>query len=105
MKVVNTDWTNIPHTDKNATIKRHRRVVDVLAIRVFDASIRNATVSDVFELADVKAPVNSANGAITAEVKCCWNERKPPTSWMHLTLNHEWEVIKNFSGNVADNIE
>ena len=105
MKNINTDWTNVPHTDKNATIKKHRRVLDVLAIRVFNASIRGAVVSDVFELADITTPLSSSNGKIQAEVKCCWNERKPLTSWMHLTLEYEWEIIRNFTGNVADNFE
>ena len=105
MNIINTDWIGVPHTDKNATIKRHRKVLDVLAIRVFNASIRSAVVSDVFELADITTPLSCSNGKIQAEVKCFWNERKPLTSWMHLSLEQEWEIIRNFTGNVADNIE
>ena len=105
METINTDWDGIPHVDKNAAIRTHRKVTGVLALRVVDASIRDAVVTDIFELAEVPKPLDISNGKLKAEVKCLWYERKPSTTWMHLTLSHEWEIIKNFTGNVAANIE
>lgn len=102
---INTNWDDIPHTDANAKVVSHRRAVDTLAIRVKSASIRNAEVSDVFELADIPQPFSVFNGVLRAEVKCLWNKRKPPSSWTHLQLLDSWEIIRNFSGDVADNIE
>lgn len=101
---INTDWENIPHTNPNAKVKSHRRAVDVLAIRVKSASIRNADVSDVFEVADIPQPFSIFNGVLRAEVKCLWCDRKPHSSWAHLTLGNQWELIRNYSGEVADNI-
>ena len=102
---INTDWDGIPNSNPNATVKSHRRVVDTLAIRLKSASIRNAVVSDVFELADIPQPFSLFNGVLRVEVKCLWYERKPHTSWTHLQLLDNWELIRNYSGNVVDNIE
>ena len=104
-KPLNTNWDNIPHTNPNAQPKSERRVVDVLAIRVELASIRGATVSGVFELADNPQPITIYNGELRAEVKCLWYDRKPTTTWTHLLLSKKWELIKNYSGEVVDNIE
>ena len=102
---INTDWENIPHTSPNANVKSYRRAVDTLAIRIKSASIRNAEVSGVFELADVPQPFSVLNGVLRVEVKCLWYKRKPPSSWTHLQLLDNWELIRNYSGDVADNIE
>ena len=101
---INTDWENIPHTSPNANVKSYRRAVDTLAIRIKSASIRNAEVSGIFELADVPQPFSVLNGVLRVEVKCLWYERKPPSSWTHLQLLDNWELIRNYSGEVADNI-
>ena len=101
---INTNWEDIPHTNPNATVKSHRRAVDTLAIRVKSASIRNAEVSDVFELADIPQPFSLFNGVLRVEVKCLWYDRKPPSSWTHLQLLDSWELIRNYSGEVAENI-
>jgi hypothetical protein len=102
---LNTNWDNIPHTNSNAQQKSERRVVDVLAIRVESASIRGATVSGIFELADNPQPITIYNGDLRAEVKCFWYNRKPTSTWMHLSLSKKWELIRNYSGEVVDNIE
>lgn len=102
---INTDWEGVPRTNPNATVKSHRRVLDTLAIRLKSASIRNAEVSGVFEMADVPQPFSVFNGVLRVEVKCHWYKRKPPTSWTHLQLLDSWELIRNYSGDVVDNIE
>ena len=101
---INTNWGGVPTTNSNATIKSFRRCVGVLAIRVKSASIRNAEVTGVFELADTPQPFGVFNGVLRAEVKCTWFDRNPPTSWTHIQLLDSWELIRNYSGEVADNI-
>jgi hypothetical protein len=34
-----------------------------------------------------------------------WFGRKPKTTWAHITLNGNWELLRNFSGTVVKNIE
>ena len=102
---INTDWENIPHTNPNAKVKSHRRAVDTLAIRLKSASIRNAKVSGVFEVADIPQPFSVFNGVLRVEVKCHWYKRKPSSTWTHLQLIDSWELIRNYSGDVVDNIE
>ena len=75
---INTNWDGIPHT--------------------------NPEVEGVFELANTTQPFGVFNGALRAEVKCTWYDRKPPTSWMHIQLLDNWELIPNYCGEVADNI-
>ena len=102
----NTDWENIPHTDPKATVISHRKIVDTLAIRIISGSIRDAVVCDeVFEIADNPQPFGIHDGVLRAEVKCFWYARKPPSSWMHIKLLGDWELIHNYSGEVADNIQ
>ncbi len=101
---INTNWDGVPHSNPNASIKSFRRCVDVLAIRVMSASIRNAEVAGVFELAGKPQPFDVFNGILRAEVKCTWYGRKPPSSWTHIQLLDDWELIHNYSGEVADNI-
>jgi hypothetical protein len=97
-------WNDVPHTDPKATVVKHRRVVDVMAIRVEKASIRLATVSDWFEVADVANPFCIVDGKLTVEVKCYWYGLKPKTTWTHLTLCKKYELIPNHTGEVVANI-
>ena len=102
----NTDWENIPHTDPNATVISHRKIVGTLAIRIISGSIRDADVCDeVFEIADNPQPYGIHTDVLRAEVKWFWYARKPPSSWMHIKLLGDWELIHNYSGEVADNIQ
>ena len=97
-------WKDIPNTDPKATVVNHRRVVDVMAVRVETASIRLATVSDWFEVADVANPFRIVDGKLTVEVKCHWKGLKPSSEWMHLTISNKYQLVRHFDGDVADNI-
>jgi hypothetical protein len=101
---INTNWDGIRNTNPKASVIRTRKVLDTLAIRVESAELRLATVSNVFELADIPQPFSLVDGELKVEVKCLWYDRKPPTTWSHLTLGKKWELIRNYSGDVADNI-
>jgi len=75
------------------------------AVRISQGTIRSTPVSDVFELADESAePKKLPSGKVKVEVKCLWYGRKPPTSWMHITVVGTAEVLENYSGLVAVNI-
>lgn len=104
MSEINTDWTGIRNSDAKAKIKDYRKVLDVLAIQVENASIREAEVTGLFELANTTQPFDVKDGELRVEVKCLWYERKPKTTWMHLTLSKNWALITNYSGEVANNI-
>ena len=97
-------WNDIPHTDPKATVVNHRRVVDVMAVRVENANIRLATVSDWFEIADVANPFRIVDGKLTVEVKCHWYGLKPSTEWTHLIISNKYQFVRRYSGDVADNI-
>lgn len=97
-------WDDIPHTDAKAVVVKHRTVVDVMAIRVDKASIRLATVSDWFEVADVSNPFRLIGGVLKVEVKCNWKGLKPPTEWTHLTISNKYQFVRQYDGEVAENI-
>ena len=97
-------WNDIPHTDAKAVVVKHRAVVDVMAIRVDKASIRLATVSDWFEVADVPNPFRIVDGALKVEVKCHWKGLKPEIEWMHLAIPNKYQFVRRYSGKVAADI-
>jgi hypothetical protein len=101
---INTNWDNIPHTNPKVTVVRHRKILDTLAIRVESAGLRMANLNGVFEVADNPQPFSMVYGKLKVEVKCICYDRKPPTTWAHLTLGSEWELIRNYSCEVGDNI-
>ena len=100
---INTDWDGILHTDKRAHPNATRNVRNVRAVRISNGSIRSAQVTDrVFELAAAAVdPFKMYAGCRRVEVKCLWYGRKPPTTWMHLTIIGTCEVIPNYTGPVV----
>ena len=101
----NTDWTGIAHTDRGALPTAYQKVRNVMAVKVHDASIRNATVCGVFEVNDPsKAITTQKDGTQCIEVKCLWYGRKPPKTWMHLKLTGRFELIQKHTGKVVSNI-
>ena len=101
----NTDWTGIPHTDKNAHPIEHEQVKKARAIYVTKASIRSAIVEKrYFEIADVAEPYSTFNSKQRVEVRCLWYKRKPKVTWMHLTLVGEHREEPEYTGNVVRNI-
>ena len=97
-------WDEIPHTDAKAVVVKHRSVIDVMAIRVEKASIRLATVSDWFEVADVPNPFRLVDGGLKVEVKCHWKGLRPETEWLHLTISNKYQLVRRYSGKVAEDI-
>ena len=97
-------WNDVPRTDPKATVVKHRRVVDVMAVRVANANIRLATVSGWFEVADVANPFRIVDGKLTVEVKCYWKGLKPSTEWMHLTISNKYQLVRHYDGEVVGNI-
>jgi hypothetical protein len=101
----NTDWTGIPHTDRAASCITYREVRNVMVVEVTTAAIRGATVDGAFEVSDHPEPIVVHNdGLVRVEVKCLWYGRKPPTTWMHLTLQGKWKLVRSYSGPVVSDI-
>ena len=97
-------WEGAPDTNTKAEINELRKVKGKLAIEVTKAHIRTATVTGIFELANVEMPFRIKKGELTIEVICLWHGKKPKTTWMHLTLGKKYELIPNHAGEVVANI-
>ena len=102
---IQTDWENVPVTDAKAHIVASESVKGSAAIHVTKASIRNAEIENCcFELASPVSVPKMRWGANRIEVKCLWYGRKPPTSWMHIAVLGDYEIIENYSGEVVRDI-
>lgn len=99
------DWADVPHKHQSAAPSESRYVVDVPAIRIKNGHLRGSDFDGVFELADVTLPINVLGGKLKAEVKVGWFGRRPLKSWAHITLNGDWELLKNYSGKVVHNLK
>lgn len=98
-------WDDIPHTDNKAKVVKTRKAVDVMAVEVKQASVRLATVSGWFEVADVPNPFTYEKDSLTVQVKCHWYTLKPEVEWMHLRITNKYKFVRRYSGEVVDNIE
>ena len=97
-------WDSVPNTDAKASVSRLRNATDVLAIRVEQASVRLAAVSGWFEVADVPNPFTYEKGCLQVQVKCNWYGLKPETEWTHLKIENKYQLVRRYTGEVADNI-
>ncbi len=102
---ITTEWNERYNTHLAAKPEAHlRHVVDVLAIRITNGHLRGSDFDGVFELADVPKPFDVYAGKHRVEVKVGWFGMKPKSTWSHITLNGEWELIRNYSGKVVLNL-
>jgi hypothetical protein len=102
---ITTEWNDRYNTHVGAKPDSQlRHVVDVLAIRVANGHLRGSDFDGVFEVADVPKPFSIHTGDLRVEVKVGWFGMKPKTTWSHITLNGEWELIRNYSGKVVHNL-
>ena len=99
-----THWEGAPDTNAKAVISEIRKVKGKLAIEVTKAHIRKAKVSGVFEVADTEMPFRIKKGELTVEVICLWHGKKPKTTWTHLILGKQYELILSHTGEVVANI-
>lgn len=99
-----TDWDGIPHTHRNARVLEDDYAVrNARVIHLSKASIRCTKVSGTFLLAP-DAEMKTYAGKQRIEVQCLWFGRKPPTSWMHITVLSSPRYEDNYSGTVVWNI-
>jgi hypothetical protein len=99
-----THWEGAPDTNAKAVISEIRKVKGKLAIEVTKAHIRKAKVSGIFEIADTDMPFRIKKGELTVEVICLWHGKKPKTTWTHLILGKQYELILSHTGEVVANI-
>ena len=97
-------WKVVPDEDANAIVNKSREVVGAFAIYVENASIRLATVSGWFEVADVPNPFTYKRGSLQVEVKCLWYGLKPKTEWMHLRIKNKYKLVRQYTGLVVNNV-
>jgi hypothetical protein len=101
-----TNWEGVPNTYPNAKPESFRQVKNALAVLIHEGFLRGSTFRDCyFEVAESKEPFDIFDGKTRVEVKVLWFGRKPKTTWAHITLNGNWELLRNFSGTVVKNIE
>ena len=99
-----TDWDDIPNTHRNAQILEDDYPVrNARVIHLSRASIRCTEVSGTFLLAP-DAGMQTYAGKQRIEVQCLWFGRKPPTSWMHITVLSSPQYEDNYTGKVVWNI-
>lgn len=102
---INTDWAGIKTRDPNAWVTAVRKVRNAPVIRIYSGSIRNASVSGVFELESFSNDPTFPHGEKKkVNVMCLWYGRKPPSSWMSITLAGKFKVLENYSGPVVADI-
>lgn len=102
----NTQWDNsVPDTHRAAKPTAWRTVNDSVVIHVTKATIRSSHVEDAwFELHEPDKAFGAYAGKPRAEVKCLWFGRKPPSSWMHITLLGPHEEVRGYTGEVVADI-
>ena len=98
--IYNTDWTGVPMLSTTATTKEHVHVRNTRVVFFKKATIRNAVVSGYFKLAE-DAEIKSYADKRRIEVECLWFGRKPPTTWMNITMLSKPEFIDNYTGDVV----
>lgn len=108
MKIYPKWADDTPRTDASAKISRFRSVTNVRAIRVKNAFYRNAVLSGTFELEeqDMVSPIKIfPSGKQVVRVICGWHSVTPKTKYPRLTVtNASYDIIKKYTGQVADNI-
>ena len=101
-----TDWSSVPDTDKNAVaIRLGKAPKGREIVRIQNGRIRCATVSGYFVVADVLKPDTWRGKKRRLQVECLWYGKKPPTTWMHITINDAVVTrTANFDGKVVRDI-
>ncbi len=99
----NHDWSNVPDTSKVAKPISFRTVENKLVVKVEESFFRGSHFkSCYFEVADKKEPIDTYMGKQRIEVKVLWFGRKPRTSWAHITLVGNYELIYGYTGEVVN---
>lgn len=100
---VSTDWGRVPMTCDAARVIEHKSVNNARVVHLSQGSIRCADVSGAFLLAEGSALETFASKT-RIEVQCLWFGKKPPTTWMHITVIGAATFEDSYSGEVAWNI-
>ena len=100
MPTYSNDWTGVPILSKTAKEKQYTSVKNARVVFLKKATIRQAVVSGYFKLAD-GAVVKPYAGKQRIEVECLWFGRKPPSTWMNITLLSKPEFKDNYTGEVV----
>ncbi|MFZ5453998.1 MAG: hypothetical protein ACOZF2_19280 [Thermodesulfobacteriota bacterium] len=105
------DWKQgiTPNTNYSAKIRSVRNVSNVRVIEVEGAMYRGAYLKGIFELENKlkndDPVIAQPSGKRKVKVVCAWYGVKPPTTFPQLDItNAKYNIVENYSGEVADNI-
>jgi len=97
-------WSGATNTNPKAIILDYKKFDGELAIEVKNASIRQAKVSGVFQIANTENPFTLVKGELKVEVVCFWDGKKPKTTWTHLSIKNKYKLLTCHEGQVVSNI-
>ena len=99
----NSDWTGIRSTSKLAKPVSYRSVENRLVVKVEQSFFRGSHFKNCFfEVSDKKEPIDTYAGKQRIQVKVLWFGRKPKTTWAHITLVGNYELIYGYTGDVVN---
>lgn len=101
---ITTKWDSKYNTNSDAKVTGYRRAKNVTAIEIKNGFYRGSEVNGIFEVANPEDPIKERNGKLKVEVLCGWFGMKPRTTWIHIMLTGKWELLDNYSGEVALNL-
>ena len=101
----NTNWTGVRTLDAKAIVVETVPSEPGTVIYVPECKIRNATIENVcFQVAPGGRGFHTYDGKERVEVLCLWYGRKPPSSWMNITLPSGYKTLKDKSVEIVRNI-
>ena len=95
----NTNWDGVKTTDTDAKPCGWQDFANKPLVHIKHGSIRKATFENQwFLLVEHGERFQNYDDKLKIIVQCLWKGRKPPDSWMHITVKEgEFEVFENHS--------
>lgn len=101
---ITEEWDHRYDTNAHAEPTERRHVISELVIRIDHAHLRGSDFAGIFEVADVPEPFDVHSGELRVECKVGWFGMKPKTSWSHITIKGQWQLLRNYTGPVVHNL-
>ncbi len=93
----NTNWDGVKILDKKAKPCGWLDFTNKPLVHIKHGSIRKAAVENQwFLLVEHGKRFKTYDGKLRVVVQCLWKGRKPPSTWMHITVKEgEYEIFEN----------
>jgi len=92
-----------PYTQKDAKPISYRKVRNALAIKL-SGHYRDAKFKGIFEIYPHKRPFRIHEGKLRVLVDCKWFGDRPGSTALKVELTGSWELLRNYSEEVVDDI-